>query len=640
MLDQGMLDQSRLDQSWGELGSAVAGDKLSPLRLSAEDFAARLHAVVQLAPRDTQALNELGNRLFHAGASGHAAACYGLAAQDVQALGALANLGRCDIRLGRAEDAEARARTLIAEHPQRVMGWQLLSEALAAQRRFAEATRAAERAVELSGGDAALAREWAMLGARAKDAEAAAKGFRLAWEKCPEDVGSLGYLVFYLRCLCQWQGLDVLSAQLMHALGEQQAVLSPFDLLAEPATAAQQALCARRQAERMQRTAERHPIDRIPFQVATSSRLQVGFVSNGFGRHPTTILTAALFEQWRDSQLEIHLFSTRDDGNNASCRRLMAAAHAFHALPGASQRDIAGYIQAEGIEILVDLDGYSRTRLPEVFAYRPAPVQVNWLAYPGTTGADYMDYVIADRFVLPPALQAHFTEKTVYLPRCYQSSDPTRIIGLPPSREACGLPVNGMVYACFNASFKLNPRSVRRMLQVLAAVPGSVLWLLDPGDGAVERLREEALRMGVPPTRLVFMEKLPHHSYLARYHHVDLFLDTEDYNAHTVASDALWAGCPVLTRPGDTFASRVAGSLNHHLGMPEMNVADDTAFVMKAVRYGRDAAYRSSIKAKLARQRLQSPLFDIHGFARDFEHLLLRMAAHRRAGRDPAIFES
>jgi predicted O-linked N-acetylglucosamine transferase (SPINDLY family) len=628
-----------LDGEWGALGTAVIADEVSPLELSAEDFAERLHATLQRAAWDIESLNELGNRLFHAGASAHAAACYELAARDERAVGARVNLGRCEIRLGRVELAESRARTLIGQHPQRITGWQLLAEALFAQSRFVEAKEAAERAFELSGSDAALAREWARMAAWAKDPAAAAKGFRLAWEQRPDDFSSLGLSLFYSRCICDWSGLDALSARLLRALDDEHALLSPFDLLAEPSTAAQQALCAQRQAEHIKCMAARQPLERISAASTSSGRLKVGFLSHGFGHHPTSILTSALFEQWRDSQLEVHLFSTRDDGKQSSRERLMAAAHVFHELPGVPQRDVAARIQAEGIEILVDLDGYTRVRLPEVFAYRPAPVQVSWLAYPGTTGADYMDYVIADRFVLPAWLQPHFAEKAVYLPRCYQSSDPTRVVDLPPSRESCGLPAVGVVYACFNASFKLNPRSVRRMMQVLAAVPGSVLWLLAPGGGGEDRLREEARCMGVEPSRLVFMKKLPHLAYLACYRHADLFLDTEHYNAHTVASDALWAGCPVLTRPGETFASRVAGSLNHHLGMPEMNVPDDAAFVMKAVRYGRDAAYRAAIRAKLERQRDASPLFDIRGFALDFEAVLLRIAEHRRAGKLPADFD-
>lgn len=639
MLDQDVLVQDILDKKWGALGLAVAGDQASsPLALSVDAFTNRLHAVVQSASWDIQAVNELGNRLFHVGACGHAAACYSVAAQDAQAYGALANLGRCEIRLGLLESAESRARSLINEHPQRSLGWQLLGEALAAQHRLAEATEAAQRAAELSD-NAALAREWAKLAMRAKDVESAAKGFRLAWQRDPADFASLGLLVFSLRCLCEWGELDALSARLLQALDQEHAELPPFDFLAEPATAAQQLTCARRQAERIKRKAERQPIEPVP-PPSVSERLRVGFVSHGFGRHPTTILTVALFEQLRDSQLELHLFSTRDDGKDDARLRVSAAAHVFHDLPGLSQREVAARIQAQGIDIVVDLDGYSRVRLPEVFAYRPAPLQVSWLAYPGTTGADYMDYVLADRYVLPASMQPHFAEKAAYLPRCYQCSDPTRIVDQPPPREACGLSSTGIVYACFNTSFKLNPRSVRRMLKVLAAVPGSVLWLLQGSGGADERLREEARQMGVAPSRLVFMKKVPHLKYLSRYRHVDLFLDTEDYNAHTVASDALWAGCPVLTRPGETFASRVAGSLNHHLGMPEMNVPDDAAFVMKAVRYGRDANYRAAIKAKLLRLRHESVLFDIHGFARDFEGILLRMDAHRRAGNSPATFDN
>jgi predicted O-linked N-acetylglucosamine transferase (SPINDLY family) len=251
-----------------------------------------------------------------------------------------------------------------------------------------------------------------------------------------------------------------------------------------------------------------------------------------------------------------------------------------------------------------------------------------------------MDYVIADRFVLPESLRPHFSERVVYLPRCYQPSDPTRVVGAAPSRETCGLPPGepGVVYACFNASFKLNPRSFARMVRVIAAVPGSVLWLMRGPGRATERLREEARAMDVDPGRLVFMEKMPHTTYLARYRHADLFLDTEHYNAHTVASDALWAGCPVLTRPGGTFATRVAGSLNYHLGMGDMNVRSDDDFVALAIRYGRDASYRAATRKKLAHRKRRSELFDVAGYADDFVALLTRLSAHHRVGGAPDDF--
>ncbi|WP_158628868.1 UDP-N-acetylglucosamine-peptide N-acetylglucosaminyltransferase [Dyella choica] len=528
----------------------------------------------------------------------------------------------------------------MAEHPHQAIAWQLLGEALAAQQRLPEAVEAAKRAAELAPDNALFARYWAGLVEQTQDMEAAAQAFERVWRLDSSDHCSLRTLVFYRRSLCDWKDLEALSAQLVQSVEMGQGNVSPFQFLAEPASAAQQAVCARQLAGAIKQAADRQPIKRVAATISSPRRLRVGFLSDGFGLHPTTILTVALFEQLHDSCLEIHLFSTCDDGKQASRRRLAAAAHGFHDVADVSQRDIATRIHAAGMNILLDLDGYCRGRKPEVFAYRPAPLQVGWLAYPGTTGADFMDYVIVDRFVLPEPLQTHFSEKVAYLPRCYQCTDPTRVIGTPAPREACGLPGTGIVYACFNASYKLNPRSVTRMLQILAGVPGSVLWLLQGEGRMADRLCEVAQSMGVSPSRLVFMEKLPHRAYLACYRHVDLFLDTEDYNAHTTASDALWAGCPVLTRPGETFASRVAGSLNHHLGMPEMNVVDDPAFVMKAIRYGSDANYRAAIKAKLLQQRTASGLFDIKGFARDFEGLLWRMAEHQRAGKLPGTFRS
>ncbi|MDQ3206417.1 MAG: UDP-N-acetylglucosamine-peptide N-acetylglucosaminyltransferase, partial [Pseudomonadota bacterium] len=264
---------------------------------------------------------------------------------------------------------------------------------------------------------------------------------------------------------------------------------------------------------------------------------------------------------------------------------------------------------------------------PEVLARRPAPVQVNWLAYPGTSGAPWIDFVLADDFVLPDELAPHFSERVVRLPRCFQPSDNTRVVPQAPTRASCGLPDGALVLCCFNNSYKLNPQSMQRALDVLRALPGSVLWLLSgPGD-ADSRLRAVATAHAVAADRLVFMPKQPHADYLARLRHADLFLDTSPYNAHTTASDALWAGCPVLTRPGDTFASRVAGSLNHHLGMPSMNVGSDEAFVARAVDLGRDPEALAQLRAEVAQRRAASGVFDMQAFAVDFAAAASRMAA-------------
>jgi len=275
-----------------------------------------------------------------------------------------------------------------------------------------------------------------------------------------------------------------------------------------------------------------------------------------------------------------------------------------------------------------------------VLAMRPAPVQVNWLAYPGTSGAPWIDYVIADRFVLPDALAGHFSEHVAHLPRCFQPSDPRREIPVPPSRAACGLPDEGFVFCCFNNSYKLNPATFARAMSVLHGVPGSVLWLLSaPGRGD-ERLRDAARAVGVDPTRLVFMTKQPHADYLARLRHADLFLDSTPYNAHTTASDALWAGCPVLTVPGATFASRVAGSLNHHLGLDDMNATDSAQYIALAITLGSDPERLRALRERLAALRITSGLFDMDAFALDFSALVLRMVERYRQGLSPAPLAS
>ncbi|TQT53843.1 hypothetical protein EIJ76_23610 [Xanthomonas perforans] len=356
--------------------------------------------------------------------------------------------------------------------------------------------------------------------------------------------------------------------------------------------------------------------------------LQLGFVSNGFGAHPTGLLTVALFEalQQRQPDLHVQLFATSpDDGSDIRAR--LAQATRMHEVTALGHLATAQHIRDQGIDLLFDLRGWGGGGRPEVFALRPAPVQLNWLAYPGTSGAPWMDYVLGDTVALPTSLEPFYSEQVLRLPRAFQPSDTSRTVAEPPSRAQCGLPEHAVVLCCFNNSYKLNPRSMARMLAVLRAVPGSVLWLLSGPGEADARLRAAAQAQGVHAQRLVFMPKLPHPQYLARYRHADLFLDTHPYNAHTTASDALWAGCPVLTTPGQTFAARVAGSLNHHLGLDELNVADDAAFVATAVALASDPAALGALRARVAERRRESGLFNMDGFADAFGELVRGVAA-------------
>ena len=455
-------------------------------------------------------------------------------------------------------------------------------------------------------------------------AEEAAVAYARAHALAPDEPQIAAYLLAWRRKLCDWRDLDALASQVRAAVRDGTASVEPFAFLSEDATPAEQLQCARLRAGRVARAVR--PLPPAPPRKASTERLRVGFLSNGFGAHPTGLLTAALFEALRlHGGLDAHLFAlNRDDGS--AIRRRLGAATTLHDVAGRPHGAVAQQIRFAAIDVLFDLRGWGGGGAPEVLAMRPAPVQVNWLAYPGTSGAPWIDAVLADAFVLPDALAPHFSERVVRLPRCFQPSDTARAIPPAPPRADCGLPDDAVVYCCFNNSYKLNPRSVARALAVLRAVPGSVLWLLSgPGRGD-ERLRAFAHANGVDPARLVFMAKQPHAEYLARLQHADLFLDTEPYNAHTTASDAIWAGCPVLTRPGETFAARVAGSLNHHLGLPELNVDSDDAFVARAVALGHDRDARRALRARVARQREASGLFDMHGFARDFARVVAELA--------------
>ena len=459
------------------------------------------------------------------------------------------------------------------------------------------------------------------------DGEEAAEFYARAHALAPQHPQIAAYLLAWRRRLCDWRDLDRLSLEVREAVRKASAPVEPFAFLSEDATAAEQRRCAELRAAAFGR-----PRPRLPVRArAPGEPIRVGFLSNGFGAHPTGLLIVALLEALaRDTSLETHLFAL-NPGDGSDIRTRLVAAARLHALHGRRHGEVARRIHETGIDVLFDLRGWGGGGAPEVLAMRPAPVQVNWLAYPGTSGAPWIDYVLGDAFALPDHMEAHYSERVLRLPRCFQPSDTTRKLAPSAPRAAYGLPERsgegaGVVFCCFNNSYKLNPRSMTRLFQVLRGVPGSVLWLLSGPGLADERLRDAARGAGLDTGRLVFMAKQPHAEYMTRLQCADLFLDTNPYNAHTTASDALWAGCPVLTVPGETFAARVAGSLNHHLGMQDMNMADDPAFVAHAIALGNDPAALQALRVRLRGLRGTSPLFDMAGFATDFAAAVRAMA--------------
>ena len=323
-----------------------------------------------------------------------------------------------------------------------------------------------------------------------------------------------------------------------------------------------------------------------------------------------------------------------------SRKRLARACDRFVDLTALSYVEAARTIHKDGIDLLIDLQGYTQLARTPILALRPAPIQVNWLGYPGTMGAEFMDYIITDRFITPPDYAPFFSEKLVSLPDCYQVNDRKREIAKQAlTRAECGLPEQGIVFCCFNNTYKIMSAVFDIWMRMLRQIPGSVLWLLEANAGAAANLRREAKARGIEPERLVFAPRLPLAQHLARHGHADLFLDTWPYNAHTTASDALWAGLPVLTCAGETFASRVAGSLLTAIGLPELITYSLPEYEARALQLARRPSELAELRKRLAKNRLTSPLFDSERFTRHLEKAYGMMWERYVSGEAPQHIE-
>jgi predicted O-linked N-acetylglucosamine transferase (SPINDLY family) len=535
-----------------------------------------------------------------------------------------------DIRAGM--DAAHRALQLSPGHPEPLARLGRACSMLGQHRQAADHLRAAAKQAPHHPGIAVwLAHALEDIG----EAEEASVVYAKAYEVFPHPQVA-AHLLAWRRRLCDWRGIDDLVRAVRESVAAGHGVVEPFAFLSEDVDEAEQLACARARAGTVASRSRMMP-PRPPRTAGGPVRM--GFLSNGFGAHPTGSLTVALFEKLSVRvEAQVHLFALNRDDGSAIRARLQQAAFALHDVSSAANEAIARRIRDAGIDVLFDLRGWGGGARPEVLALRPAPIQVNWLAYPGTSGAPWIDYILADRMVLPAASTPHFSEAVAWLPRCFQPSDTRRIVPPAPPRAECGLPADAVVYCCFNNSYKLNPSSFHRMLAVLREVPASVLWLLSgPGD-ADARLRAAATAAGNDSSRLVFMDKQPQPAYLARLRLADVFLDCNPYNAHTTASDAIWAGCPVVTRPGATFASRVAASLNHHLGLDRLNTPHDQAFISLAVSLGRDPSALAALRREVEHRRDTSPLFDMAGFASDLVEAVGRMVDRHHSGQAPVSF--
>lgn len=413
-------------------------------------------------------------------------------------------------------------------------------------------------------------------------------------------------------------------------------IISPFVFVTVSDSVADQLLCART-CVRENHPASSHPVWRG--ERYRHERIRLAYLSADYQEHATAYLMAGLFESHDKGRFETIAVSFGSDGPNGMRTRLQGAFDRFIDVRQRSDREVAQLLRDLEVDIAVDLKGYTTDGRPGIFALRGAPVQVNYLGYPGTMGADYLDYIVADRVVIPAEHQGYYAEKVVYLPDTYQVNDSRRRIGKDiPTRAQAGLPGSGFVFCCFNNNYKITPEVFARWMRLLQKVEGSLLWLLEDNAAAVKNLQREARARGIAPERLVFAPRVTLEEHLARHRLADLFLDTLPYNAHTTASDALWAGLPVVTYPGTTFAGRVAASLLNAVGLPELIAHSPEEYESLSLRLATNADLLAGIKAKLARNRSITPLFDTERFRRHIEAAYVTMWERYQRGEPPASF--
>jgi protein O-GlcNAc transferase len=367
--------------------------------------------------------------------------------------------------------------------------------------------------------------------------------------------------------------------------------------------------------------------------------VRIAYLSADFHRHATAYLMAELFERHDRSRFEIIGVSFGVDDKSEMRKRLVAAFDQFYDVRRKSDEEVAKLLHDRQVDIAIDLKGYTTDSRPGFLAYRPTPIQASYLGFPGTMGAEFIDYIIADETVVPFEHQPFYAEKIVHLPDCYQVNDTKRKIAeRMPTRQEVELPEEGCVFCCFNNNWKITPEVFGVWMRLLHAVEGSVLWLLGDNESAERNLRKEAQARGIDPARLVFAGRLPLEDHLARHRLADLFLDTLPYNAHTTASDALWVGLPVVTRLGESFAGRVAASLLNAIGLPELVTHSIEDYEALALRLAKDPSLLEGYRNRLATNRLTHPLFDTDRFRRHIEAAYLQMWEIWQRGEQPRSF--
>ena len=533
---------------------------------------------------------------------------------------------RADVlfQLNRHRDAARAYEAYLGIKPDDAVAWNRRGSALQQERRLQDALACYDKSLALAAGDTGARLNRANLLFEIERFEEAARDYQAVRDgdpNCPAYV--TGYLTLCRLHGCDWNRLDEERARISDLVEAGQFVLDPIGNILLFDSPEKQAQFARVWATQKYRAA---PVPLWRGDVYRHDKIRIAYLSADFRMHATALLMAGVFEAHDRMRFETTAISFGADDKSAMRARLEKGFDRFMDVRTTDDAEVAQMLLRAETDIVVDLKGYTQEGRPGILAYRPAPIQAQYLGYPGTMASDYVDYVIADKFVIPEDHRRFYTEQVAYLPDTYQCNDSKRAIAQrAPNRAEAGLPENAFVFCCFNNNHKILPEMFEIWMRLLRQVDNSVLWLLQDNQAVVRNLSREASARGVAPERLVFAKRCLPADHLARQRLADLFLDTLPYNAHTTCSDALWAGVPVVTILGGSFAGRVAGSLLSALGLPELITQSRKAYEALALKLGQDRHALAAIRDKIARNRDTHPLFDTARFTRNLEAAYVAM---------------
>ena len=536
---------------------------------------------------------------------------------------ALEGLAAVCIGLGRTREAASHLRALLALEPSNVAARGALADTSFLLGELDEAKRAADHALHLDASHAASYATLANVHLVRDELADAIQVLQTGYSRTQAST-LLGMLTYQLRQACDWDEWHRAWQKMASLLETDAPLSSPFWLLCEPISAQQQLRYAQRWAAarfgnpstRPQRS--NHPANR------GSKRLRVGYLSADLHEHATAYLMAEAFEHHDRERFEIFAYSYGPEDGSPMRNRLRKACEHFIDIAREPDDLAAQRIEADALDVLVDLKGYTLGDRLSIMARRPCAIQATWLGYPGTTGASFIDYMIADPVVVPHSAEQHYTERIARVPGCYQPNDRARAVSPARSREEYGLPEQAFVYCCFNQTYKITPDVFAVWMRLLQQVPESVLWLLESNALAKEHLLHAAESHGVKPLRLIFAPRMPNAQHLARYVVADLALDTAPYTSHTTMSDALWCGCAALGLCGETFAARVSSSVLMAAGLSELVTYSLEEYEALALKLAREPEMLQRVRSRVSRARDSSTLFDSRALTRSVEALYVR----------------